>query len=116
MKSMAIVLVVCACAAFTSSAWAHPPVDIAISFDPGTKMVKAVITHPVANPKDHYIRKVDVSLNGKEVIEHVISRQDNNDTQTVAYLLPDVKEGDTIGVEGYCNQFGSLQKTITVSK
>ncbi len=93
-------------------AYAHPPSDIRISFDPNTKILKAVIMHNTSNPLSHYIEKVDVGLNGKEIIEQLISREDNNESQSVSYLIPDAKDGDTVSVEGYCSISGKLTKEI----
>ena len=113
MKKIALLVFVIIFAA-VSLAYAHPPSDIKITFDAGTKMLHAVIMHDVSSPLSHYIKKVDVALNGKEVIEHTISRQDNNDTQAVTYLIPDVKDGDVVFVEAYCSISGKLIKEITV--
>ncbi|MFH0856052.1 MAG: hypothetical protein V1869_06085 [Candidatus Omnitrophota bacterium] len=99
--------------AFSSIAYAHPPHDIKITFDPATKVLTAVIMHDVANPANHYINKVDAGLNGKEIIEQRISRQDNYASQTVSWLIPDVKDGDTLSVEAYCSISGKLKKEIT---
>lgn len=100
--------------AVASTAHAHPPSDIKITFDPKTKMLQAVIMHNTSNPINHYIKKVDVGLNGKEIIGHAISREDNNESQTVSYLIPDVKDGDVVSVEGYCSISGKLEKEITI--
>ncbi len=97
-----------------SVAYAHPPSDIRITFDPKTKMLQAVIVHNTNNPLNHYIKKVDVGLNGKEIIEHNISREDNNQTQTVSYLIPDAKDSDILSVEAYCSISGKLKKEIAV--
>jgi len=97
-----------------STVYAHPPSDIKITFDPNTKMLQAVIIHNTSNPLNHYIKKVDVGLNGNEIIEHTISREDNNESQTVKYLIPDAKDGDIISVEGYCSISGKLKKEIKV--
>ncbi|MDP8266393.1 MAG: hypothetical protein P9M07_05545 [Candidatus Aceula meridiana] len=96
----------------SQSVFAHPPVRIDLSYDAATKIVTAVIVHPVRNPDQHYINKIDVSINDKEVIGQQISFQETPDTQTVSYRLPDIKAGDIIGVEGYCNINGKLEKTI----
>ena len=98
-----------------STAYAHPPSDIKITFDPKTKMLQAIIVHNTSSPLRHYINKVDVGLNDKEIIEHSISREDNNETQTVSYLIPDVKGGDVLSVEGHCSISGKLKKEITVN-
>jgi len=97
-----------------TGAWAHPPSDIMITFDSKTKMLTAMIMHDVKNPLEHYIIKVDVGLNGKEILSQAISQQDNNISQTVSYLIPDAKSGDTLSVEAYCSISGKLEKEITV--
>ncbi|MDD5565642.1 MAG: hypothetical protein PHG31_01955 [Candidatus Omnitrophica bacterium] len=97
------------------AAYAHPPYDIKITFDPQTKILRALIMHNVSNPLNHYIKKVDIGLNGKEVIEHIISRQDNNESQEVSYLIPDAKKGDVLSVEGYCSISGKVKKEIKVT-
>jgi len=114
MKRIAAFLIVFVFVAAISTAYAHPPSDIKITFDAKTKMLQAVIMHNTSNPASHYIKKVDVGLNGKEIIEQAVSKQDNNESQTVAYLIPNVKDGDVISVEAYCSISGKLQKEISV--
>jgi hypothetical protein len=97
-----------------SLAYAHPPQDIIITYDANTKMLKAVIVHNVSNPDKHFIKKVDIGINGQEIIEHKVSRQDNNNDQTVVYLIPDVKPQDKLSVEAYCSISGKLEKEIVV--
>lgn len=97
-----------------TAAYAHPPQDIEISFDPATKMLTARITHITSDAQSHYIKKADIAINGAEIIEHKISRQDNGETQTVTYLIPDAKSGDVISVEAYCSISGKLEKEITL--
>ena len=113
MKRIAV-LAVALLFVFSSMAYAHPPSDIKIAFDPGTKMLKAVIMHDVSNPASHYIKTVDIGLNGKEIISQSISRQDNDESQTVSCLIPDARGGDVISVEAYCNISGKLKKEATV--
>ncbi len=96
----------------TTAVYAHPPSDIKMTFDPATKILTAVIVHSVSNPAAHFIKKADISLNGKEIIEQTISRQDNASTQTISYLIPDYKAGDVLAVEGYCSISGKLEKEI----
>ena len=96
----------------SSLAFAHPPSDIKITFDSQTKILTAVMMHGVSNPARHYIKKVDVALNGKEIIKQIVSRQDNAYSQTVSYSIPDAKAGDLLSVEGYCNLSGKLEKQL----
>ena len=112
MRKVAAYLVFLAVFMIASIAYAHPPSDIKITFDPKTKMLQAVIMHNTNNPISHYIKKVDVGLNGKEIIGHNIPREDNNETQTVSYLIPDIKDGDILSVEAYCSISGKLEKQL----
>jgi len=101
-------------AANSQVVFAHPPSDIKISYDTATKILKASIIHGVSNVKKHYIVKVDISLNGEEIISQKISVQDNNDVQAVEVYIPDTKAGDRLAVEGYCSISGKLEKEITI--
>ena len=112
MKRIAASLVFLTFFMTASIVYAHPPSDIKITFYPKTKMLQAIIVHNTSNPINHYIKKVDVGLNGKEIIEHNISREDNGETQTVSYLIPDAKSGDTLSVEGHCSISGKLEKQL----
>jgi hypothetical protein len=114
MKSPVVLLMILAILIFAPFAYAHPPRDIQITFDPKTKIIKAIIIHNVNNPLTHYINKVDIGLNGQKIIEQLISRQDNYDAQTVMYLIPYVKDGDVLSVEGSCSISGKLEKEIKV--
>jgi len=99
---------------FAGTVLAHPPAHIEVSFNREAKILTAKIIHPVENPSAHYIAKIDVALNGKEVLSHKISRQDNENEQVVAYLLPDVKTGDEVSVEGYCSITGKKEARIRI--
>jgi hypothetical protein len=65
MRKIAIAILVCLFSAFYLAAYAHPPSDITITYDPASKILRAVIIHNVSNPQNHYIKKVDIALNGK---------------------------------------------------
>jgi len=107
------IMVICACFVFLftfSNVYAHPPSDIRITFDSNTKMLTAVIEHITKDILHHYIKTVDVELNGSKILSHTISRQNNHNNQTVVYLIPDAKKGDVLSVEGTCSIHGKLKK------
>ena len=115
MTKLKFILLVCVFSLITGAAYAHPPSDIQISFDPKTKMLSAVVIHNTSNPASHYIKKVDLGLNGKEVKELDFSKQENNLSQSFIYSLDNVKSKDVISVEGYCSISGKLKKELTVN-
>ncbi|HNX68057.1 MAG TPA: hypothetical protein PLL75_05655 [Candidatus Omnitrophota bacterium] len=114
MKSTKLVLILCALLLISTQVFAHPPSAIKIQFDAKTNTVTAIITHRVSNPATHYIDKVDLGLNGKEVKSLSFKKQDNNRTLTVTAVVPEAKAGDSLSVEAYCNLSGKLEKDIKV--
>ena len=108
-------LILCGFLMISTLAFAHPPSDIKIQFDPIAKVLLATIEHRVSNPKTHYIKKVDIGLNGKEVQTLTFTKQDSAKEQTFAIPVPEAKQGDTLSVEGYCNLSGKLEKEIKVA-
>lgn len=113
MKTIILFLI---CLFFVPLVYGHPPANIDVNYDPETKIVKVIITHKTSNPKTHYIKKVDISLNDKEIITHNISSQDDNEIQVVSYRIPEAKADDLIAVEGYCRISGTLTKQVYVPK
>ena len=99
-----------------SAAYGHPPSDMKITYDSKTKILTALIMHNVGDVKKHYINKIDVGLNGREIISQAISQQDSGISQKVSYLIPDVKAGDKISVEAYCSISGKLEKGIVAPR
>jgi len=108
------VLLLCGLLVACATAFAHPPSDIKIQFDDKTKILTAVIEHRVSNPLTHYIFKADIGLNGKEIKSLSFKKQAMNREQLATAVLPEVKKGDTLSVEGYCNLSGKLKKEIKV--
>ena len=98
--------------AMTRVVYAHPPTKMNVNFKPASKILTATITHPVQNAKTHFIERVCVKRRGKKVIEHTLSKQDNNETQTVSFLIPDAQPGDIFEMEAYCNISGRRTKKI----
>ena len=51
---------------------AHAPSDITISYNPDMHKLSVTVTHPVDDPKTHYIRGVQVKINGEVISDPVV--------------------------------------------
>lgn len=116
MKRLVLLTLICFFTLACVEAWAHPPSDIQLKYTLSSRILSIIITHQVNDTKKHFINKVDVSVNRKEIITHAIKRQDNNSNQFAVYMIPDADIGDTIAVEAYCSISGKLKKEIKVAK
>jgi len=96
----------------TCSCYAHPPSGIEASYGKDINALKADIIHPVRNPKNHYIDKIEVSYNGDIVSNETFTSQTNNNIQSINIKSLDLKPGDEIIIEAKCNMYGRLKQTI----
>lgn len=94
-----------------SSAFCHPPQKIDIM--QSDKTINVTVTHNVKDPTTHYIKLIEVILNGKRIINQEFFLQTGN-IQKVSYLIPDLKKGDILEVDADCNQFGDLKEKIKI--
>ncbi|MFA4889601.1 MAG: hypothetical protein WC628_08540 [Candidatus Omnitrophota bacterium] len=114
MRKTALIIFLLVVAPLFVKAYAHAPEKITITYDLGTDMLKAVIEHHVDDPQTHFIKRVDIGLNGKKLITQEILEQDNPSTETISYMISEVKAGDRVSVEAFCSVGGSLKEEIVI--
>jgi desulfoferrodoxin (superoxide reductase-like protein) len=93
---------------------AHTPKSVDLEYDSETGILNVAITHSVNNASKHYVYKVIVELNGKEIIEQKFKRQTDDELQEVVYKVIDAKEGDKIAVTAYCNISGKKKASLEI--
>jgi desulfoferrodoxin (superoxide reductase-like protein) len=94
------------------AAYAHPPSNVDVSFTDAGK-VQVLVTHAVGNPKQHYINKIEVSVNGEKVAEKEYTGQTGNQ-QIDAFDIPGLQKGDKVEARAYCNKGGDRKGEMTV--
>ena len=93
-------------------AFAHPPSDIALSYDGTSQTLKVGITHSSKSPDKHYIKKVEIIKNGTVVSAEDYKTQPNQDVFSYDYKVS-VGANDVVEVKATCNVFGSEKKKLT---
>jgi desulfoferrodoxin (superoxide reductase-like protein) len=93
---------------------AHRPTGVVLDYDSETSILSISVTHSVNNSSKHYVNKVIVELNGKEIIEQKFKRQTDDELQEVVYKVIDAKEGDKIAVTAYCNISGKKKASLEI--
>jgi len=94
--------------------YAHPPSSVEVNFAPESKQLIISISHKVRNTARHFINKIEVLLNGQQIIVHKVSKQSSSATEKVSYVIPDAMEGDLITVKASCNIAGIRKGEIKV--
>lgn len=101
---------------FTSVGFAHMPTAVELEFDNDTKVLTVHVTHAVSKINKHYVDKVVVELNDKEIVTQTFRSQKDGEGQEAMYIIIDAKVGDTIAVTGYCNVSGNKKASLTVEE
>jgi hypothetical protein len=93
---------------FMVPATAHAPSNIAITYNPDMHRLSVTITHPVDDPKTHYIRGVQVKINGAVISDPPYKSQPGRNSFTYTYDVM-ANPGDTVWVVATCVNGQSLE-------
>lgn len=94
------------------AAFAHAPSNVDVSITDDGK-VQVLVTHAVGNPKQHYIYKIEVSVNGEKFLEKEYTEQTGNQ-QVDSFKVPGLKKDDKVEARAYCNRGGDRKGEMTV--
>lgn len=94
---------------------ADPPKKVTVTYNKENSTVKVVVFHPVAaNSTTHYVKKITIKVDGKEVKTFNETKQDNSKTDTREVVLKGIKPGSFIEAEADCSIMGSKKGKIKV--
>ncbi len=93
---------------------ADPPKKVTVTYTKETSTVKVVVFHPVANAATHYVKKITIKVDGKEVKTFNETTQDNNKTDSREVVLKGIKPGSIIEATADCSIMGSKKGKIKV--
>jgi hypothetical protein len=94
---------------------AHSPTDMQLAFDQGDRILSVTITHPVADPSTHYIKRILITTGGSTITDTAYTSQPSPVTFTYTYLMPQSVNGE-IQVKGECSIIGSITRSIQVQQ
>ncbi|MDP8266251.1 MAG: hypothetical protein P9M07_04820 [Candidatus Aceula meridiana] len=111
MKKLFIFLVIML---ISSSAFAHPPIEMTLSYDMKLKTLTVSMIHVVStNRNQHYIKEIWVTEEEGDPVVFNYRRQQK--PREVIEAIPfDAKEGDTIFVKVYCSKGGIKKASIVI--
>ena len=93
---------------------AHSPTDMQLAFNQGNRILSVTITHTVADPSTHYIKRVLITTGGSTISDTAYTSQPSPQTFTYTYLMPQSADGD-IQVRAECSILGSITRSLQVN-
>ncbi|MFX1305450.1 MAG: hypothetical protein ACFFDG_01300 [Promethearchaeota archaeon] len=94
---------------------ANYPSSMSLSYNSSTKVLDVTITHNIGSdsPNDHYIKLVEIKLNGSTIISQPYTSQPNTNTFTYQYNMT-AGDGAPVQVTATCNKFGDITRSIII--
>lgn len=94
--------------------FAHPAENVTLKYDKETCMLSIRIVHNSKDYNKHFIEKVWVSVNKKNIVKQDFSSQDDLEGLQLQYKIFNLKKGDRISVDTKCNIFGKQFASIEI--
>ncbi|MCU0631116.1 MAG: hypothetical protein MUF37_08200, partial [Methanoregulaceae archaeon] len=111
-----LVIFIIVLTALSGYAIAHPPADVAVSYDQSSSDLIVIITHQVDDPSTHYVKQVTVRQGTTVLADQSYTSQPDKSASTYRYNLPQLKgTGGEVRVEVECNILGSRSGTLTLT-
>lgn len=96
------------------TAAAHDPRTIELRYDMDIRLLDVAIAHDVIDASKHYIKQVDVSVNGQKQKSYYFDRQYDRQRLDESFRV-EAKAIDIIEVKAYCSVLGSIEKGIQIT-
>ncbi len=94
---------------------AHPPKEVALTYDAAALKLTVRITHSASTSGPHYIKKVEIKKDGKTITATEYVSQP--DPVTFSYTYPvDAGTGSVLEVTATCSIFGSKTEKLDMRK
>ncbi|MGE0268176.1 MAG: hypothetical protein AB7S78_06960 [Candidatus Omnitrophota bacterium] len=98
-----------------NAGYSHPPSDLELSYDLEKQIFLVKMRHTTHDPREDYIRKLEISVNGQEPVVKHYTIQLNTLMFSDNVSVP-AKEGDFIKVKAFSKEGGSSESTLQVPK
>ena len=114
MKRILPSIVVVAALVVASAAAANPPSAIHASYDAGRQELNVLVQHIVTDRMAHYVDKVVISKNGKEVATRTFTSQASHRDQVMPPIKVPAVAGDAFTIVATCSEGGSREQQVAV--
>lgn len=92
---------------------AHAPSTMQLEYDSSSQTLQVTLTHDVSDVTTHYVYRIQITINGADIITKEYEGQPTDSQFTYTFQIP-VSPGDVIEVTAECNLGGSITERLEV--
>ncbi len=97
-----------------SAAMAHPPSSMELEYSRDEGILTIWIAHAVGNVSSHFIKEVEIKVDGDEVAELKYRSQSERDGERIVVTIGRFGPGTSVEVKAECSRSGDMTKKIVV--
>lgn len=112
-KIMIIILFILGLVVNSNCVSGHTASNVDLKYDFNNQKLNITISHNTDDTNTHYIKKVEIYINGVTTIEEDYTSQPSSNTFTLSFDVS-TNDGDVLKVETECSISGKTQDSITV--
>lgn len=94
---------------------AHAPSAMQLEYDNSSQTLQVIVTHNVSDPATHYVYRIQITINGANLITEEYEGQPTDSQFTYTFQIP-ASPGDVIEVTAECNLGGSITERLDVGR
>jgi len=95
---------------FSDISFAHSPERVDVKF--AGSLIKVKVYHNVGNVKMHYVKYINIYINGRWVAKQRFFSQQYDGYQEATFNVPDLKAKDVLLIVAHCSRKGRIDKSI----
>ncbi|MDT8283914.1 MAG: hypothetical protein RQ767_00160 [Thermovirgaceae bacterium] len=111
-KALIMAVALAAILATANMGFSHPPTSIELEYSADDGVLSILIAHPVGDVSTHFIKKVDVKVDGRVAADLFYIGQIEKSGEKVSVTIGNFKPGTDVSVIAECNKFGMIEKNL----
>lgn len=97
-----------------SAGFSHPPATLDLAYSAEDGVLTISIAHSVGNVSTHYIKSVNVTVDGRKAADLYYVSQSEKNGEKIVVTIGLLEKGSKISVIAECNKFGKLDKELVL--
>ena len=97
-----------------SAGFSHPPASLDIAYSAEDGILTISIAHSVGNVSTHYIKSVNVTVDGRQAVDLYYVSQGEKSGEKIVVTIGLFEKGSQISVIAECNKFGKLERKLVL--
>lgn len=113
-KTLIMTVALAAILATANVGFSHPPTSMDLEYSADDGVLSVLIAHQVGDVSTHFIKKVNVKVDGRVAADLFYTGQVEKRGEKVSVTIGKFKPGTNVSVIAECSKFGMIEKKLVL--